>query len=319
MSQQRLALVTGGAGFIGSHLSLRLLAEGWSVRVLDNFSSGRSENLASAGDEIDLLRGDIRDADSVARAVRGADVVFHEAAIPSVPQSIADPLETDDVNTRGTLRVLEAAHAAGVRRVVFASSCAIYGDSEEIPKQEGMAPAPLSPYALQKLTAETYCRLFAQLRGLETVALRYFNVFGPRQNPDSEYAAAIPRFIRASLKGESPRIFGDGEQTRDFVYVDDVVSANILAATATEAVGTFVNVASGRETSLNQLIATIAELTGCSAVPVHEAARAGDVRVSLASLDRATSALGYAPMIELREGLRRTMESMENSAGGQRG
>ena len=312
--QGRLALVTGGAGFIGSHLADRLLAEGWGVRVLDDFSSGRESNLAEAGSRIELLRGDLRDEASVARAVAGAEVVFHEAAVPSVPRSVAEPLRTNSVNLDGTLLLLEAARRAGVRRVVFAASSSAYGDTEVLPKVETMPPAPLSPYALQKWAGEAYCRMYSRFYGLETVALRYFNVFGPRQNPHSEYAAVIPRFVRACLQGEPPRIFGDGEQTRDFTYVADAVQANLLAAEAPAAVGEVVNVAGGVQTSLNQLLRLIGEVTGKPVTPEYEPPRAGDVRHSLADLRRARELLGYAPAISLREGLRRTAESLAAAA-----
>ena len=309
-------LVTGGAGFIGGHLVERVVAEGCKVRVVDDFSSGRQQNLENVLDRIELVRGDIRDATLMKSALKDVEVIFHQAAIPSVPQSIDDPLVTHAVNTQATLDLLHAARDAGVKRFVFASSCAIYGASEEIPKVEAMKPDPLSPYALQKYCAEEYCRLFQDLYGFEAVALRYFNVFGPRQNPESEYAAAIPRFIAACLKGEAPRIYGDGEQTRDFVYVADVVRANWLAATQPDVGGSVLNVASGNQTSLNQLVAEIRDLTGCQAVPIHEEPRLGDVRHSLADLSYTRERLAYEPSVGLRDGLARTMEAMQNSFQG---
>jgi nucleoside-diphosphate-sugar epimerase len=315
MSRRRQALVTGGAGFIGGHLVERLLEAGWEVRVLDDFSSGREENLAGVRSQIELLKGDIRDESLVARAVEGVEVVFHEAAVPSVPRSVAEPVRTHQVNADGTLNLLEQARHARVRRVVYAASSSAYGDTPTLPKVETMPPTPMSPYALQKYVGEAYCRLYHALYGLETVALRYFNIFGPRQNPDSEYAAVIPRFIRACLRGESPRIYGDGEQTRDFTFVADAVQANLLAADAPHASGQVVNVGGGGRTSLNQLLAAIREITGATAEAIYEPGRAGDVRDSLASLERARELLGYEPATTLREGLARTAESMRPETG----
>jgi nucleoside-diphosphate-sugar epimerase len=303
------ALVTGGAGFIGSHLVDRLVADGHQVRVLDDFSSGREANLDRAKPHIELIRGSICDEAVLARAVQGCSLVFHQAAVPSVPRSIAEPVRTNQVNVDGTLLVLELARQAGVRRVVFAASSSAYGDTVELPKVESMPPTPLSPYALQKYAGEVYCRLYHQLYGLETVALRYFNVYGPRQNPDSEYAAVIPRFVRSCLRGEPPHIYGDGEQTRDFTFVADAVQANILASRSPRASGEVVNVAGGRRTSLNELFRVIQENTNASVEPVYEPARQGDVRDSLASLDRAAQVLGYAPAVDLEEGLARTIDS----------
>jgi UDP-glucose 4-epimerase len=317
MSRTRRALVTGGAGFIGSHIVDRLLAEGWEARVLDDFSSGRKDNLASAGSQIELLEGDVRDKALVARAVEGVEVVFHEAAVPSVPRSVAEPVRTHDVNVNGTLNVLEQARHAGVRRVVFAASSSAYGDTPTLPKIETMPPTPRSPYALQKYVGEVYCRLYADLYGLETVALRYFNIYGPRQNPDSEYAAVIPRFLRACLRGEPPHIYGDGEQTRDFTFVGDAVQANLLAADAKRASGHVMNVGGGARTSLNQLLEAVRQITGTTLQAIHEPARAGDVRDSLASLDRARDLLGYVPSTSLREGLQKLLESASPKAARQ--
>jgi len=307
MSQARCALVTGGAGFIGSHLVEGLLSEGWRVRVLDDFSSGCEENLAGSAERVELLRGSILDSGLLERALRGVEVVFHLAAVPSVPSSVADPIGTNAVNVDGTLAVLEGARRATARRLVFAASCAIYGDDPTLPKSEDLPPRPLSPYALQKLTGERYCQLFTSLYGLEAVTLRYFNVFGPRQDPQSEYAAVIPKFVSACLAGEAPTIFGDGEQTRDFVYVGDVVRANLLAADAAGAPGHVCNVASGRRISLNELYREIAKLTGCAAQPAYVQARPGDVRDSLASLHCAEALLGYRPGFGLRQGLEQTV------------
>ncbi|HEX5065739.1 MAG TPA: SDR family oxidoreductase [Myxococcota bacterium] len=309
MNASRSALVTGGAGFIGGHLVERLCADGWRVRVLDDFSSGKAENLAAVDGRIELVRGDIRDADLLAKAVHGMEVVFHEAAMASVPKSVAEPILTNSVNVGGTLAVLDAARLAGVRRVVYAASSSAYGDAPGLPKVETMPVDLLSPYALQKHAGESYCRLYTQLYGLETVSLRYFNVYGPRQDPKSEYAAVIPKFITACLRGESPTIFGDGEQTRDFVMVYDAVQANLLAADAPGAAGRVFNVAAGRRTSLNDLIAVIREQTGAKAQPRHAPPREGDVRDSVASLESTRELLGYEPRIALREGLRITVES----------
>ncbi len=311
MSRARRALVTGGAGFIGGHIVERLLREGWEVRVLDDFSTGRAENLASVASQIELLKGDIRDVALVARAVEGVEVVFHEAAVPSVPRSVEEPVRTNDVNVNGTLNVLEQARQGGVRRVVYAASSSAYGDTPTLPKIESMPANPMSPYALQKYVGEVYCRLYANLYGLETVALRYFNIYGPRQNPDSEYAAVIPRFLRACLRGESPRIYGDGEQTRDFTFVGDAVQANLLAADAKRASGHVMNVGGGARTSLNLLLETIRQITGTKLLAIHEPARVGDVRDSLAALDRAGDLLGYVPGTSLRQGLERILESMQ--------
>jgi UDP-glucose 4-epimerase len=308
-NRPRRALVTGGAGFIGGHLVERLLSEGWEVRVLDDFSSGRDDNLALVLPRIELLKGDVRDAPLVARAMEGVEVVFHEAAVPSVPRSVAEPVRTNDVNVNGTLLVLEQARQAGVRRVVYAASSSAYGDTPTLPKVESMTANPMSPYALQKYAGEVYCRLYATLYGLETVALRYFNIYGPRQNPDSEYAAVIPRFIRACLRGEPPHIYGDGEQTRDFTYVGDAVSANLLAADAPKASGHVMNVGGGARTSLNALLETVRQILGTRLQAIHEPARTGDVRDSLAALDRAREWIGYAPAVSLRQGLERTIES----------
>ena len=310
----RRALVTGGAGFIGGHLVAGLVAEGWRVRVLDDFSSGFESNLADVVDVVELLRGDVRDEVTLARAVAGVEVVFHQAAVASVPRSVAEPLRTNSVNLDGTLQVLEAARRAGVRRVVYAASSSAYGNSEELPKVETMTAEPLSPYALQKLAGELYCQLYSSLYGLETVALRYFNIFGPRQDPKSEYAAVIPRFICAALAGEGATIFGDGKQTRDFIFVQDAVRANLLAADSVRASGAVINVATGRRISLNDLWRAIREITGVTAPSRHLPARAGDVRDSVADPTLARELLGFEPAVDLREGLRRTALSFTQKA-----
>jgi UDP-glucose 4-epimerase len=314
MSRRR-ALVTGGSGFIGGHLSETLVGQGWQVRVLDDFSSGREENLAAVADEVELVRGSICDTETVERAVDGVEVVFHQAAVPSVPRSIAEPVRTNAVNVTGTLNVLEAARQGGVRRVVYAASSSAYGDTAELPKVESMPATPLSPYALQKYAGEVYCRLYYDLYGLETVALRYFNVYGPRQDPKSAYAAVIPLFVTSCLENKPPMVHGDGEQTRDFTMVADAVQANLRAADAPSAPGSVCNVAAGRRTSLNQLLDHIRELTGSGVEADYGPPRDGDVRDSLASLDRARELLGYEPEVDLREGLRRTVEHFVSLEG----
>lgn len=310
----RTALVTGGAGFIGSHLVDRLVRDGWQVRVLDDLSSGREQNLAASLAQIELLRADVCDERVAARAVAGIEVVFHQAAVPSVPRSVAEPVRTNRVNVTGTLGLLEAARAAGVRRFVFAASSSAYGNTEQLPKHEQMPATPESPYALQKFACEEYCRLYTKLFGFETVALRYFNVFGPRQNPQSEYAAVVPRFVTACLAGQAPVIYGDGEQTRDFTFVADAVEANLLAAVSEKAVGSVVNVAGGKRISLNELLRSIQQIAGTKQTPRYEPVRAGDVRDSLASLARAEALLGFRPQTTLLDGLTVTIESYQGRA-----
>lgn len=311
----RRALVTGGAGFIGSHLVDGLLDAGWAVRVVDDFSSGREENLAAAFSRIELIRGDFAEPEVAYAAVAGVEVVFHQGAIPSVPRSVAEPLRTNRVNVDGTLLMLEAARQAGARRLVFAASSSAYGNTEVLPKVETMPAAPLSPYALQKYTGEVYCRLYHDLYGLETVALRYFNIFGPRQDPKSAYAAVVPLFATACLRGEPPTIHGDGEQSRDFTFVADAVAANLAAADAPKAPGHVINVAGGRRITLNELLATIQGIVGSSVTPVHGPPRAGDVRDSLADLERARELLGWEPAVPIERGLASTIESLRNGAG----
>ncbi len=302
-------VVTGGAGFIGSHLVEALLGRGDQVVVLDDFSTGRRENLEPFGDRIELVEGSITDPTACARAMLGADYVLHQAALGSVPRSVADPVTTHEVNLTGTLNVLVAARDAGVRRVVYAASSSAYGDTPVLPKHEGMAPLPRSPYAVTKLAGEEYCRAFFASYGLETVALRYFNVFGARQDPNSRYAAVIPLFFAAALEGRSPEIFGDGEQTRDFTHVHNVVRANLLALEApAAALGEVFNVGCGSRISINQLWRGTRDIVGAAVEPVYLEPRAGDVRDSLASLDRAHALLGYEPEVGLEEGLRRTAE-----------
>jgi UDP-N-acetylglucosamine/UDP-N-acetyl-alpha-D-glucosaminouronate 4-epimerase len=302
------ALVTGGAGFIGSHLATRLVADGHDVRVLDNFATGRRSNMNAIGGDVELVEGDIQSYERAHKAVRGCDIVFHQAALPSVPRSIQDPLTSNATNVIGTLNILLAARDEGVQRVVYASSSSVYGANPTLPKQEDMAALPISPYATAKLAAEGYCRSFGVGYGLETVALRYFNVFGARQDPSSQYAAVIPNFITALLDNRAVTIFGDGEQSRDFTHVDNVVQANLLAMHAADVSGKVFNVACGRKVSLNELVGQLQQLIGSDVETIYAPRRAGDVPHSLASLDRARAELGYEPGVDLREGLTRTIE-----------
>ncbi|MFC2081644.1 SDR family oxidoreductase [Candidatus Bipolaricaulota bacterium] len=303
-------LVTGGAGFIGSNLVTSLLEEGRDVRVLDDFSTGHRENLIKVASEIELIEGDIRDLAAVQRAMGGVDVVFHQAALASVPRSVKDPIASNEVNVTGTLNILVAAKEAGARRVVYAASSSAYGENPELPKHEGMTPDPLSPYAVSKFAAEQYCRVFYRVYGLETVALRYFNVFGPRQDPNSQYSAVIPLFIGWLQRGEAPRIEGDGEQTRDFTFIENVVRANLLAAETPNVGGEVFNVACNERISINELAAKLAQLIRPDApiAPIHGEARPGDVKHSLACIDKARQLLGYEPAVGFEEGLKRTVE-----------
>jgi nucleoside-diphosphate-sugar epimerase len=306
-------LVTGGAGFIGSSLTRALVAGGRTVRVLDNLSSGKRENLADLMDRIEWIEGDILDPPTMARAAEGVDVIFHQAAIPSVPRSLAAPLPSHEANATGTLRVLEAARACRVRRVVYAGSSSAYGDTPVLPKVETMSPGPLSPYAVSKLTGEHYCLVYSRSMGVETVVLRYFNVFGPRQDPTSQYAAVIPRFITAALAQREPVVFGDGKQSRDFCYIDNVVEANLLAAEAPGAVGRVFNVACGSATELNGVLDLLGELVGRKVTARYESGRPGDVKHSLADIALAGAHLGYRPKVMFPEGLRRTFEWFRNA------
>ncbi len=303
-----LALVTGGSGFIGSHLAEGLLARGYAVRVLDNFATGRRENIKHISDKIELIEGDIRNLTTVHTAMRQVEVVFHHAALPSVQRSVEHPEESNAVNIAGTLNVLIGARDAKVKRVVYASSSSVYGNSPELPKVETMTPNPLSPYAVAKLAAEHYARIFQQLYGLSTVTLRYFNVFGPRQDPTTQYAGVIAKFISCALAGSPYPVQGDGEQSRDFTYVENVVRANLAAADAPMNGAQVLNIAVGARTTINQIPTLLNELTGQKLATQHGPPRAGDVRHSLANIERATELLDYAPTIDLREGLRRTLE-----------
>ncbi|MBA3471206.1 MAG: SDR family oxidoreductase [Herpetosiphonaceae bacterium] len=300
-------LVTGGAGFIGSNIVRALLEQGKHVRVLDNFSTGKRENLSAIHSEIELIEGDIRDLDCVRKAANGVDVVLHQAALPSVPRSIEDPLTTNEVNVTGTLNVLLAARDAGARRVVAASSSSVYGNSPTLPKSEDMPVEPLSPYAVSKLAAERYCQSFSQVYGLPTIALRYFNVFGPYQDPTSFYSAVIPKFITMMLRGERPTINGDGCQTRDFTYIDNVVAANLLAAEADPSIFGYFNAACEDRISLLALVDGINTLLATELQPVHGPSQPGDVKDSQASIAKIKSALGFAPEMSFQEGLARTV------------
>lgn len=303
-------LVTGGGGFIGSHLVKRLVGLGHQVAILDNFSTGRRSNLEALASEVEIIEGDIQSYERAFHAVRGCEVVFHEAALPSVPRSVQDPLTSTASNVIGTLNVLLAARDAEVRRVIYASSSSVYGSNPTLPKSEDMTTLPISPYAVAKLAGEGYCRSFGVVYGLEAVAIRYFNVFGPRQDPRSMYAAVIPNFISALMAGDSPTIFGDGEQSRDFTYVDNVIDANLLAMDADSVAGHVYNIACGESATLNELMASLNEIIGTSIKPVYRSPRSGDVKHSLADISRARADLDYKPTVSFREGLERTVEAI---------
>jgi nucleoside-diphosphate-sugar epimerase len=305
-------LVTGGAGFIGSNIVQELVRRGEQVRVLDNFATGFRENLREFISKIELIEGDLRSYHIVREAIDGINVILHQGALPSVPRSINDPITTNQVNVEGTLNILEAARDAGVSRVVFASSSSIYGDSDKLPKQEDMIPNPLSPYAVSKLAGEKYCQVFARIFNLHTTALRYFNVFGPRQDPTSQYSAVIPRFIQAVLQDRAPVIYGDGKQTRDFTYVTNVVEANILASQVDSPPGMVFNCACHERIDLNQLVETINKILNKKIRPEYAAIRAGDVKHSFADIERISQHLHYKPLVYFEEGLRRTVEWYQN-------
>ena len=303
-------LVTGGAGFIGSHIAQALLDQGESVRVLDNLATGKETNLAVLKGRVQIIRGDLRNFEAVRAAVEGVEVVFHQGALASVPRSIADPVTSLEININGTQNVLQAARDAGVRRVVYASSSSIYGNTPTLPKQEQMQPHPVSPYAIHKLTGELLCEAFTSIYGLETVALRYFNVFGPRQDPTSEYAAVIPRFLTALIQKQRPIVFGDGEQTRDFTYIANVVQANLLAATSHDAIGYAMNIGCGEQVSLNTVLHLAGELLDVTPDVEYREPRPGDVRDSLADISLAQRLLGYKPTIGFGEGLALTLDTL---------
>jgi nucleoside-diphosphate-sugar epimerase len=311
-------LVTGGAGFIGSHLVEALLKKGQSVRVLDNFSTGKRDNLTAVlarcqvadGDpRLTIVEGDVRDPKTCSEAVAGIDYVLHQAALPSVPRSIADPIGTTAVNVTGTLNLLWAAKEARVKRFVYASSSSVYGDTPVLPKVESLPPNPMSPYAVSKLAGEHFCKVFFRSYGLPTVALRYFNVYGPRQDPESQYAAVIPRFVSALKAGKTVTIFGDGKQSRDFTFIDDCVRANLLACRSKHAVGEAMNIGYGHRTAINALYTDIARLLKVEAKPEYADPRPSDVRHSLADLTRAHALLGYKPKVNIKTGLKRVVDS----------
>jgi UDP-glucose 4-epimerase len=304
-------LVTGGTGFIGAHIAERLCRDGHRVRVLDNFSTGHRRNLREIEQDIEIIEGDIQSYERVATAVRGCEIVLHQAALPSVPRSVQDPLTSNASNVIGTLNVLLAARDAGVRRVVAASSSSVYGSNPTLPKHEALDTRPISPYAVAKLAGEGYCRSFSEVYGIETVALRYFNVFGPRQDPLSHYAAAVPKFIMAILAGRAPTVHGDGEQSRDFTYVSNVVDANLLAMDAPGVSGKAYNVACGERITLNRLLEELGTLTGRRVEAHYTAPRAGDVRDSLADLTNARADLGYEPAVGFEEALALTLAYYE--------
>ena len=302
-------LVTGGAGFIGSHLVTTLVERGDSVRVLDNLSTGRASNLAGVRSQIEFIEGDLTNRGDVERAVEGVEVVFHQAALASVPRSVAAPLETNAACVTGTVNLLDASRGSGVRRVVYAGSSSVYGDrTAAAAKHETDLPAPVSPYAAAKAAGELYCQAFTATYGLETVTVRYFNVFGPRQDPHSEYSAVIPKFVTRMLSGERPIVFGDGRQSRDFTFVANVVEGNLLAAEAPDAAGLTINVACGEQLNLLDLIAAINRVLGTNLAPIMEPPRAGDVRDSLADISLARRVLGYEPLVDFEAGLRQSIE-----------
>ena len=300
-------LVTGGAGFIGSNIVRELVARGEGVRVLDNFSTGRRENLAEVLNDIELIEGDVRDPSTCQRAVAGVEYVLHQGAIPSVQRSVDDPFTSNETNVNGTLNLLIAARDAGVRRVVYASSSSVYGDSLTLPKHEDMTPRPRSPYAVSKLAAEYYCQVFTEVYGLETVSLRYFNVFGPRQDPTSQYSAVIPLFVQAMLAGEPPVVYGDGLQSRDFTCVSNNVEANLLAATVPGVAGRVFNIACGKRYTLLDLIAMLNDILGTRIEPVFAPPRPGDVKHSLADIRLAQEQMSYAVDVDFETGLERTV------------
>lgn len=310
-----LCLVTGGAGFIGSHIVHRLLEKGRPVRVLDDLSTGKHENLREVAARIDFVEGDIRDVPTVERCLRGVEVVFHLAARASVPRSVAEPRPAHEINVTGTLNLLIAAEEAGARRFVYSASSSAYGDTPTMPKKVDMRPQPLSPYAATKLAAEDYCAVWAHVYSLPTVSLRYFNVFGPRQDPYGPYAAVIPAFVSRMLKGQPPIIYGDGEQSRDFCFIENVVNANMLAAEVPAVHGEVVNVACGEQTTLNEIVADLNKLLGTNVKPVYEPARPGDVKHSLADITETKRLLGYEPRVMFPEGLRRSIEWYKANLG----
>ncbi len=309
-----IALVTGGAGFIGSHIASALASSGARLRIIDDLSTGYRENLQEIKGEVDFVHGSLADDKSLRRALEDVELVFHEAAIPSVPRSVENPRQTHIASVESTFSLLLAAREKNVRRIVYAASSSAYGDQPTLPKVETMLPEPLSPYAVAKLVGEHYCQVFTRVYGLETISLRYFNVFGPRQDPSSQYSGVISRFISALLGGETPVIYGDGEQSRDFTYIDDVVDANLKAAETVKGIGQVINIANGDRISLNQLLDELKTLTGKSEVVAdYKEARPGDVKHSLADITRARELLGFQPKVDLRTGLQQTIEWWQKS------
>jgi UDP-N-acetylglucosamine/UDP-N-acetyl-alpha-D-glucosaminouronate 4-epimerase len=308
-------LVTGGAGFIGANLVEALARAGERVRVFDNFSTGTRDNLRGCPGSIEIIEDDLRDTAALQRALRDVDYVFHQAALRSVPRSVDDPVSTDAVNTHGTLQVLTLARAAGVKRVVYASSSSVYGDNPVLPKREEDLTAPISPYAVSKLSGELYCRVFSKLYAFETVSLRYFNVFGPKQRPESKYAAVVPLFIRDALHGEPAEIHGEGTQSRDFTFIDNVVQANLLAMRAPGVSGEVFNVGCGDRHSVLEIVETIERLLGRPVTRRHTPSRAGDVRHTQAAIDKARRLLGYEPKVGFEDGMRRTVEYFRSQSG----
>ncbi|HZE68206.1 MAG TPA: SDR family oxidoreductase [Pyrinomonadaceae bacterium] len=314
MALSGIALVTGGAGFIGSHIAAGLLASGARVRIIDDLSTGYRDNLDELGGDIDFVQGSVADESVLRRALSDVELVFHEAAIPSVPRSVDNPRQTHVACVEATFSLLLAAREKRVRRIIYAGSSSAYGDQPTLPKTEGMLPEPLSPYAVAKLVGEYYCQVFTRVYGLETLTLRYFNVFGPRQDPSSPYSGVISRFISALFTDQRPVIYGDGEQSRDFTYIDNVVSANLKAAETARGIGQIINIANGERTSLNQLLEELIYLTGKSDVtPDYQPPRAGDVKHSLADITCGRELLGYEPHVDLRTGLRKTIEWWKES------
>ena len=303
-------LITGVAGFIGSNLAKALVERGERVRGVDNFATGKPENIAALRGKLDFREADILDLDSMRKACQGIDFVLHEAAIPSVPKSVADPIGSNRANVDGTVNVLVAARDAKVKRVVYAASSSAYGDTPTLPKHEEMTPNPISPYAVAKLTGELYMQVFYRVYGLETVSLRYFNIFGPQQDANSQYSGVLAKFITMMLKGQQPTIYGDGEQSRDFTFVENVIQANLLAcqAPAEKAAGKVFNIATGTRSTLNQTFALLKDLTAYDGKPIYEGERTGDIKHSLADISRAQSALRYKPSVNFEEGLRRTVD-----------
>lgn len=311
-----IALVTGGAGFVGSHIATALVQAGARVRIVDDLSTGYRKNIKEIESQIEFIEGSVADDDVLRRALRNVELIFHEAAIPSVPRSVDRPVETHEASVNATFRLLLAARDQKVRRFVYAASSSAYGDQPELPKREGMRPAPLSPYAVAKLVGEYYSQVFSNVYGLETVSLRYFNVFGPRQDPGSQYSGVISRFMSALMNDEEPVIYGDGEQSRDFTYVSNVVEANMRAAQSVEAVGKVLNIANGRQTTLNELLEIMKSILDKPSVTArYQPARAGDVKHSLADISLARALLGYEPKVGLEEGLRLTLKWWQKSGG----